>query len=471
MVALQVDPVDDLGVADDEADAPAGHAERLRHRPHLHAHVFPARRRQEALGRAAVVDEVDVRGVGDDRGARALGVGDRRLVRAGRSARRARVRGVVEERGRRGRRGVEVGRPARRGVERQRAEVGAGERDAGLVVGIPRVGQQDRVAALPEREAELDDGRLRSRDDRHLAFGIDLDAVHVAVARGDRLARARQAAEGRIAVDVGPRGGFSQRLDHVRRRPHLGVAAAEIEDARPALARRFGDTAEEQREVLRLQSLEPVGTRSHCVRSYAAPRGAKAPRLGNVPPARVEPVSHWDTVYDREDLSTLSWHQREPARLARARRRARDRARRRRRRRRRRVSPFPARLLDRGFSDVTVVELAAPAIAAARDRLGERAGQVTWVRDDVRSWRPERRFDLGTTARCSTSSWREDDRRRYLETLRAALAPGGAVVVATFAPDGPETCSGLPVARYDAAALATLFGGSSSSSTRGVRST
>ena len=52
--------LDDLGVADDEADAPAGRAERLRHRPHLHAHVLRARRREEALGLAAVVDEVNV---------------------------------------------------------------------------------------------------------------------------------------------------------------------------------------------------------------------------------------------------------------------------------------------------------------------------------------------------------------------------------------------------------------------------
>ena len=60
--------------------------------------------------------------------------------------------------------------------------------------------------------------------------------------------------------------------------------------------------------------------------------------------------------------------------------------------------------------------------------------------------------------RCSTCFVASDDRRRYLDSLRHALAPGGAVVIATFAPDGPDTCSGLPVARYDAAGLAALLG-------------
>jgi ubiquinone/menaquinone biosynthesis C-methylase UbiE len=178
-----------------------------------------------------------------------------------------------------------------------------------------------------------------------------------------------------------------------------------------------------------------------------------------VPPAHTQGASHWDTVYGRDDLSTLSWHQREPAvslelidalgigpgeavvDVGGG------------------VSPLAARLLDRGFADVTVVEIAEPALAAARERLGDRASQVTWVREDVLAWRPERRFDLWHDRALLHFFVAEDDRRRYVETLRAVLAPGGDVVVAAFALDGPETCSGLPVARYDARGLAALLGG------------
>ncbi len=182
-----------------------------------------------------------------------------------------------------------------------------------------------------------------------------------------------------------------------------------------------------------------------------------------MPPSRAEPSSrpspsHWNAVYRRDDLSTLSWHQREPAvslelidslgigpgeaiiDVGGG------------------VSPLAGRLLDRGFVDVTVLDLAEAALVAARERLGETAGRVVWVQDDIRSWRPGRRFDLWHDRALFHFFVEEDDRRRYLDSLRRALAPGGAVVIATFAPDGPDTCSGLPVARYDADALASVLG-------------
>ena len=79
VIVEQVDPLDDLGVADDEADAPAGHAVRLRHRPHLDADVLRAGRREEALRSPAVEDDVDVRSVVDDRAAGPVRPGDRVL--------------------------------------------------------------------------------------------------------------------------------------------------------------------------------------------------------------------------------------------------------------------------------------------------------------------------------------------------------------------------------------------------------
>jgi hypothetical protein len=174
-----------------------------------------------------------------------------------------------------------------------------------------------------------------------------------------------------------------------------------------------------------------------------------------VPSSPATPASHWDAVYDRDDLATLSWHQREPA-----------------------VSlelidalgvgpgqavvdvgggasPLAGRLLERGFGDVTVLDVAEGALEAARRRLGAQAGRVTWVHEDVRSWRPGRQFALWHDRALFHFFVDPDDRRRYVETLRSTIEPGGAVVIATFALDGPETCSGLPVERYDAGRLAS----------------
>jgi hypothetical protein len=47
----------------------------------------------------------------------------------------------------------------------------------------------------------------------------------------------------------------------------------------------------------------------------------------------------------------------------------------------------------------------------------------------------------------------DDERNAYLETMSRALAPGGRLVIATFAFNGPDRCSGLPVQRYDAPTL------------------
>ena len=50
------------------------------------------------------------------------------------------------------------------------------------------------------------------------------------------------------------------------------------------------------------------------------------------------------------------------------------------------------------------------------------------------------------------------DRDAYVQRLRSAIAPGGQIIIATFAPDGPEKCSGLPVQRHDSASLAAELG-------------
>ncbi|HXX89008.1 MAG TPA: class I SAM-dependent methyltransferase [Acidimicrobiales bacterium] len=114
-------------------------------------------------------------------------------------------------------------------------------------------------------------------------------------------------------------------------------------------------------------------------------------------------------------------------------------------------------LLDRGFDDLTVLDVSEVALHAVRDRLPAGA-PVTLVRHDLLTWQPARRFDVWHDRAVLHFLVDEEDRRSYRRVLDSALAPEGAVVIATFAPDGPETCSGLPVSRYDADGLAALLG-------------
>jgi SAM-dependent methyltransferase len=115
-------------------------------------------------------------------------------------------------------------------------------------------------------------------------------------------------------------------------------------------------------------------------------------------------------------------------------------------------------LLDAGFRRITVLDISARALAESRRRLGDRGGAVEWVCQDLLTWRPDERYDVWHDRALFHFMVAESDRDGYLATLRAALAPGGAAVVGTFAADGPERCSGLGVERYDPSRLAAAFG-------------
>lgn len=116
------------------------------------------------------------------------------------------------------------------------------------------------------------------------------------------------------------------------------------------------------------------------------------------------------------------------------------------------------RLLDRDYRDITVLDLAAPALDAVRDRLSARGQSVTLVHADVRRFLPERRYGLWHDRAVFHFLTSAEDRRSYLRALVASLRPGGHVVIATFAPDGPTRCSGLEVVRYETSTLAATLG-------------
>ena len=116
-------------------------------------------------------------------------------------------------------------------------------------------------------------------------------------------------------------------------------------------------------------------------------------------------------------------------------------------------------LLAAGWTDLTVLDVSAVALQSARSRVGEDAA-VAWVEADVRTWRPRRRYAVWHDRAVFHFLVDAEDRAAYLRAMAEALAPGGLVVVGTFAADGPTTCSGLPVARYAADELVAAFGGS-----------
>jgi trans-aconitate methyltransferase len=115
-------------------------------------------------------------------------------------------------------------------------------------------------------------------------------------------------------------------------------------------------------------------------------------------------------------------------------------------------------LVAQGYQDVTVLDLSAAALASARSRMGDKADQVSWIAADVTSWEPPRSYDVWHDRAAFHFLTEAKDQMAYVARLRRALHAGAHAIIGTFAPDGPEKCSGLVVARYDANSLAATLG-------------
>jgi trans-aconitate methyltransferase len=168
--------------------------------------------------------------------------------------------------------------------------------------------------------------------------------------------------------------------------------------------------------------------------------------------------AHWETIYTTRGESELSWFQENPAPsldLIAA------------------VGATPATtiidigggasrlvdsLLDRGFRAITVLDLSAAALQAAKARLGEQAVKVRWIVADATVWEPTEVYDIWHDRAAFHFLTEEQDRVAYVARMKRALRVGGHAIIATFAPDGPEWCSGLPIMRYDAETLGRTLG-------------
>ena len=115
-------------------------------------------------------------------------------------------------------------------------------------------------------------------------------------------------------------------------------------------------------------------------------------------------------------------------------------------------------LLDLDLQRIAVLDVSEAGIDVARRRLGDRAGRVEWIVGDVTVLRDVGRFDVWHDRAVFHFLTEPEDRAAYVRLAETTLVPGGTLVIATFAPDGPERCSGLPVCRYDGDLLMAALG-------------
>lgn len=171
-----------------------------------------------------------------------------------------------------------------------------------------------------------------------------------------------------------------------------------------------------------------------------------------------ERTEHWEAVYATKPADTVSWYQPAPRPSLEA------------------LDRFGAHpssglidvgggasnlvdaLLERGWRDLAVLDIAQPALDVAQARLGERAGDVAWIAADIVNWRPDRTWTVWHDRAVFHFLTEAADRRGYQRALEQGVAAGGHLLMATFAIGGPERCSGLPVVQYSPQTLAAQLG-------------
>ncbi|HKT32440.1 MAG TPA: class I SAM-dependent methyltransferase [Gammaproteobacteria bacterium] len=115
-------------------------------------------------------------------------------------------------------------------------------------------------------------------------------------------------------------------------------------------------------------------------------------------------------------------------------------------------------LLAEGFTDISVLDIAEPALQKDQARLGNLASRVHWIAADITQWQPQRKYCLWHDRAVFHFLTDPAERAAYRKNLELALLPGGTAIIASFSLEGPERCSGLPVQRYSHASLAAELG-------------
>ncbi|WP_368911087.1 trans-aconitate 2-methyltransferase [Taklimakanibacter deserti] len=172
----------------------------------------------------------------------------------------------------------------------------------------------------------------------------------------------------------------------------------------------------------------------------------------------METRAHWDNTYTTKSDTQVSWYQPVPERSLALITSA---------------APDPsAAIIDVGggasrlvdallaeyYADITVLDVSEVALGRSRERLGDAAEKITWITADITRWQPQRTWDVlhdRAVFHFLTDKTAQD---AYVAALMAATKAGSTIIIATFALDGPERCSGLPVQRYSAETLAARLG-------------
>lgn len=115
-------------------------------------------------------------------------------------------------------------------------------------------------------------------------------------------------------------------------------------------------------------------------------------------------------------------------------------------------------LLDRGYKDLTVLDISRGSIERARLQFGSKNKHITWIEADVTTFNFTKKFDIWHDRAVFHFLTEPLDRERYVSSVNNALKPGGYLIISSFGLEGPPKCSGLKIVRYSPETLSSEFG-------------
>lgn len=112
-------------------------------------------------------------------------------------------------------------------------------------------------------------------------------------------------------------------------------------------------------------------------------------------------------------------------------------------------------LIESGYSDITVLDIAKAALEKSQKRLGAKANFVKWIQADITTFQPKKKYTLWHDRAVFHFLTQQEDIQTYINTVSKAVDQ--YLILSTFSKDGPLKCSGLPITQYDAQSISTNF--------------
>ena len=166
--------------------------------------------------------------------------------------------------------------------------------------------------------------------------------------------------------------------------------------------------------------------------------------------------SHWETIYDTKKPNEVSWTQEDPTTSLAIIERL--------------MLPKTANiidigggdsklvdsLIDRGYQNITILDISKSALERSKKRLGEKASTIKWIVSDILDFDPTEKYDLWHDRAAFHFLISKPDISRYIDIVNSAVS--GHLIISTFSKDGPKKCSGLDITQYDEAQMEFLLG-------------